>query len=125
MLKIEASAFIEFESFVVDSEDSTVKKFLQITNNESLKNTMNPNIKKSIKEIKIEIDLSVENFDNYTAPFNVGMRTTNYIQQSIQYYYGLKDIALTLKLWLYNLGLNCAYNGGLSSYALCLMIIAY
>lgn len=124
IIKIEACASIEFESFDVGvsnigSED-IIKRFTTV-NDENTKNLLNPKVK---SDIIIHVDLSVEHFDDYRS-CNVGLRTTNYIIQSIAYYDGLREIAIMIKLWLSNLGLNCGYKGGLNSYAICLMIISY
>ena len=68
------------------SNEDVVKKFLGYP--ENLKTKINPNIKPNLQNITVSVDLSVENFDDYISKCSVGMRTTNYIQQSIQYYFG-------------------------------------
>ena len=125
IIKIEACASIEFEAVDtgvsnISSED-ILKRFTSV-NDESIKNLLNPKVK---NDIVVHVDLSVEHFDDYRSACNVGLRTTNYIKQSIAYYNGLRELAIIIKLWLSNLGLNCAYKGGLNSYALCLMVISY
>ena len=56
---------------------------------------------------------------------NMGLRTTQYIQQSLDYFPLLGDLVILFKSFLARLELNNAYKGGLGSYAICLIIIAY
>lgn len=82
VLKIECSAAIAFESFDsgVSNIEELVKKFIGENNDR-----LNMKIKKDVENKIIKVDVSVENID-FSTNCNVGLRTTEYIQQSLNHY---------------------------------------
>ena len=71
-------------------------------------------IKKDVENKIIKVDVSVENID-FSTNCNVGLRTTEYIQQSLNHYPWQSNLAMVFKLWLSELDYNNTYKGNFSS----------
>jgi hypothetical protein len=67
----------------------------------------------------IKVDILVES-DRSTA-----QRTTQFQKMAAQHYPSLSLLVVLLKYFLHIRGLNIPYNGGLTSYAIVLLVIAY
>lgn len=62
---------------------------------------------------------------NSPAKTHLGIQSCELVQRYLCDYPNLKEVAILLKKFMANLGLNCPYLGGLSSYSLVLILIAY
>ena len=76
------------------------------------------------KSIKIKVDIIVDDLDHYN-PVSTSLRTTNYIKYCITNYPSFFKNMLLLKFSMNCNGLSNSYKGGLPSYALCVMYVAY
>ena len=54
-----------------------------------------------------------------------GLKCVELVNKFLEYYPQIKSIILVLKQFLKNINKNDPYKGGLSSYALILMVVAY
>ena len=78
--------------------------------------------------LPISVDITV---NDLSVSENVGLRTTQFVQRSLQFFPLLGDLALFFKTFLFHRSLSNSYKGtclllgGLGSYATCLLIIAY
>ena len=70
----------------------------------------------------IKVDVAVENSEGSS---NSAMRTTIYVQNAVNYYTPLTYLVVLIKYLLNLKGLNKPYNGGLSSYAITLLVMAW
>ena len=68
----------------------------------------------------IKVDIAVENNEARSA-----MRTTIYVQNAVKCYPPLNFLVTLIKYLLCLKGLNKPYNGGLSSYAITLLVMAW
>lgn len=59
----------------------------------------------------ISVDITIQDL---SMSENVGLRTTQYIQQSLGYYPILGDLVILFKTYLASLGLNNTYKGRIS-----------
>lgn len=56
---------------------------------------------------------------------HLGIQSSILVQQYMQTYPNLKEVSIVLKKFLANVDLNTPYFGGISSYSLVLLLVAY
>lgn len=117
LLMIEADPFIAFDN--IHNPNSKVLNNIsqQIIKNLCLKDVGKFDNYDTNKGVKV--DISVES-SQATAH-----KTTSFVQMAVKHYYSLKLLVILLKYFLHLKGLNIPFKGGLSSYALTLLVIAW
>lgn len=73
---------------------------------------------------EIKIDVTVDVKDSFNLP-NTSAKTTNFTKDQIEKYPVFFDCVLLTKFLLSCAGLNESYKGGLNSYGLCLLFVAF
>jgi len=77
------------------------------------------------RKIEIKLDLTFENSDLLGCnTFHMGYKSTEFIQKMLVEYPSLYTVTMIFKEFLDKRGLLNAYQGGISSYCLILMILA-
>ena len=71
---------------------------------------------------KLKFDITFKEDDVYSEYY---IKTINFVQESINNYPYIKNIILFLKRYFKKINLNKSYNGGLSSYSLFLLVLAF
>ena len=71
---------------------------------------------------KLKFDITFKEDDFYSEYY---IKTINFVQESINNYPYIKNIILFLKRYFKKINLNKSYNGGLSSYSLFLLVLAF
>lgn len=73
---------------------------------------------------EVKIDVTVDLKDSFSLP-NTSAKTTNFTKEQIERYPVFFDCVLLIKFVLSCSGLNESYKGGLNSYGLCLLFVAF
>ena len=71
---------------------------------------------------KLKFDITFKKDDFYSGNY---IKTINFVTESINNFPYLKNIVLFLKRYFKKINLNKSYNGGLSSYSLFLLVLAF
>ena len=71
---------------------------------------------------KLKFDITFKEDDIYSEYY---IKTINFVQESINNFPYIKNIVLFLKRYFKKINLNKSYNGGLSSYSLFLLVLAF
>ena len=73
----------------------------------------------------IRVDVSFDGFRGNSATSHIGLDSAKYVSKLVETHSRLRSIVLMLKHLLVINDLNCAYTGGISSYALVIWTAAY
>jgi DNA polymerase sigma len=121
VLKLEIQPFIDFSELNMEHDDYIIQDILDNEENaEGVKLLVsNP------EDIIIRVDLSVENDGGYNFQTHLGYQSTEFVQSMLATYPKLYALTMMFKQFLQKKSLLNCYAGGISSYILIMMIVAY
>lgn len=73
----------------------------------------------------LKVDVTIEQSELYNYQNSLGYFSTDLMDQWLQYFHALHPLTILLKCFLHVRKLNNTYKGGIGSYCLLIMMIAY